>query len=146
VDTVSRRRAMALTEVLVVSLVLAVVGIPVLSLLFTGSREGALSEDFMFAESIASRFVEEWAARPFAQLDGLVARAAGGAAGAPHTEKLACPQGFAGELTVDRVREGLLELEVTVSWQVPRERQPRRFALMLFKTKPDLALEGEWKP
>ena len=65
---------MALTEVLIASLVLAVVGIPVLSLLFTGSREGALSEDFMFAETIASRFIEEWAQYPYAQLDDMVPR------------------------------------------------------------------------
>lgn len=142
-----RRRGMALTEVLIVSLVLAVVGIPVLSLLFTGSREGALSEDFMFAETIASRFIEEWAQYPFAQLDDMVPRkVAATEQSGPHKEKLKCPPGFSAELTVNRVKDGLLALEVTVSWQVPRERTPRRFALFLLKTKPDIALEAAWRP
>lgn len=141
-----RRHGLALTEVLIVSLVLAVVGIPVLSLLFTGSREGALSEDFMFAEVIASRFVEEWGRFPFAKLDDLVPhKVKAEDPSRPHSEKLTAPEGFTAELTVNRVRDGLLALEVTVSWQVPRERVPRRFALMLFRAKPDIALEAAWK-
>ena len=129
-----------------VSLVLAVVGIPVLSLLFTGSREGALSEDFMFAETIASRFIEEWASEPYAHLDDLVPRKVkANEESVPHKAKLTCPPGFDAELTINRVKDGLLALEVTVSWQVPRERVPRRFALFLFKAKPDLALEAAWR-
>ena len=144
-ETVTRR-GLALTEVLVVALVLAVVGIPVLSLLFTGSREGALSEDFMFAEVIASQFAEEWGRYPFAKLDGLVpAKVKPEDSPKPHSEKLSAPEGFAAELTINRVKEGLLALEVTVSWQVPRERAPRRFALMLLRAKPDIALEAAWK-
>lgn len=142
-----RRRGMALTEVLIVSLVLAVVGIPVLSLLFTGSREGALSEDFMFAETIASRFIEEWAQYPFPKLDDMVPRKVKATeSSGPHKEKLRCPPGFEAELTVNRVQDGLLALEVTVSWQVPRERVPRRFALFMLKVKPDIALEAAWRP
>lgn len=137
---------MALTEVLIVSLVLAVVGIPVLSLLFTGSREGALSEDFMFAETIASRFIEEWAQYPFAQLDDMVPRKVKATEeSGPHKKKLECPPGFSAELTVNRVADGMLAMEVTVSWQVPRERNPRRFALFLLKCKPDIALEAAWR-
>lgn len=140
------KRGFALTEVLIVSLVLAVVGIPVMSLLFTGSREGALSEDFMFAETIASRFIEEWASEPFGKLDDLVPRKVkANEESVPHKAKLSCPPGFSAELTVQRVKDGLLALEVTVSWQVPRERAPRRFALFLLKAKPDLALEAAWR-
>ena len=64
----------------------------------------------------------------------------------PHKAKLVCPQGFGAELTINRVKDGLLALEVTVSWQVPRERVPRRFALFLLKAKPDLALAAAWRP
>lgn len=128
--------------------ILAVVGIPVMALIFTGSREGALSEDFMFAEALASRFIEEWGALPFAKLDDLVPRkvsvGSGGAEPGPHQRKLQSPPGFETNLSVARVRDGLIALEVTVSWQVPRERASRRFALYLLKPKPDLALEGAW--
>lgn len=142
------QRAFALTEVLVVAAILAAVAIPVMGLIFTGSREGALSEDFMFAEALASRFMEEWGALPFAKLDDLVPRKVtvqgGEVTPGPHKRMLASPQGFETQLQVARVREGLLSLEVTVSWQVPRERANRRFALLLLKAKPDLALEGAW--
>jgi prepilin-type N-terminal cleavage/methylation domain-containing protein len=148
VEGLRRKRGFALTEVLVVATILAVIGIPVMALIFTGSREGALSEDFMFAEALASRFIEEWGALPFAKLDDLVPRKVTVTGGdetlGPHKRKLESPQGFATELSIARVKEGLLSLEVTVSWQVPRERASRRFALFLFKAKPDIALEGAW--
>src|SRR5690606_27357066 len=112
---VEMRRGFALTEVLIVSVVLAVVGLPVLSLLFTGSREGALSEDFMFAETIASRFIEEWASEPFAKLDELVPRKVkANEESVPHRARLDTPPGFAAEMTLARVKDGLLALEVTV--------------------------------
>jgi hypothetical protein len=72
-------------------------------------------------------------------------KAAGGETAGPRKEKLKGPQGFDAALTIERVREGLLSLEVTVSWQVPRERTPRRFALFLLKAKADIALEATWK-
>ena len=145
------RRGLSLVEVLIVVAIMSTVALPVLSLISTGSREGALSEDFMFAEVLASRFLEEWGSQSFESLDALVPRtitAKGAAPDAlparPHTETLSCPPGFAAELTLKRVREGLLSLEVTVQWQVPRERVPRKFALYLLKHDPEISLEAGW--
>jgi hypothetical protein len=154
----ARRRAVSLVEALLVAAVLATLGLPLLALIQTGSREGALSEDFMFAEVLASRLLEEWAGQPFRRLDDLVPRTvvvgSGSAGGAPaaaasgdrtRREALAAPAGFDAVLEIVRVRDGLLGLEVTVSWDVPRERSRRRFALTLLKSDPARSLEATWR-
>ncbi|MBI4862480.1 MAG: hypothetical protein HY815_19800 [Candidatus Riflebacteria bacterium] len=148
-------RGFSLVEALIVAGILAALGIPILGLIFAGSREGALSEDFMFAEVLASRYIEEWSSQPFHKLDALVPRkmvTAGGASmpvpgtgGTTHREALKTPEGFDARLELARVKDGLLSLEVTISWQVPRERGARRFALFRLKSNPNLGLEGKWK-
>ena len=147
------RRGFSLIEALIVAALLAALGIPLLGLISTGTHEGALSEDFMFAEVLASRFLEEWASLPFTQLDDLVPRKMTTSGGSPlavppsepHRETLKAPAGFHSELELTRVREGLLGLEVTVTWQVPQERAGRKFTLYLLKHNPNLALEAPWK-
>jgi hypothetical protein len=143
-----------LVEALLVAAILALVGLPIMGLISTGSREGALSEDYLFAEALASRLLEEWIAIPYDKLDEMVPQKVvttgsgaevQGVPGQPFKQNLKAPEGFSAALEVVRVKEGLLALEVTVSWQVPRERGQRKYPLFRLRAKPDLAIEGRWK-
>jgi hypothetical protein len=139
-------------EVLTAGIIGTLMALPILTLLFTSTRESMVSEDYMFAEALAHRHLAEALAQPLDGLDerlpietafkGLPAEdAVLGKVFPEYARNLEGDLAFTGTLTVSRVEAGLYCYEVALEWPTgPGSSARRRYALIRFRSRYDIAL------
>ena len=145
-------------EVLIATVVAALLGFSAVILLTQGNHEAMVSEDYMFAEALAQRHLAEAMSRTFNSLEDAGLPLTIPLTGIPkedrtiakvHTEygrNLDGPAVFSGELEIREVRPGLIVYEVSLSWPVsPRSRTLRRYNLIRLRTRKDLAVSTNFE-
>lgn len=123
------KRGFTLAEVAVAVGVVALLGIPVMTLLTAGTREAIASQDNVEAELHCSRLVEEKLADGWREL----------------TDKLPLEEtAKAGEYTLKRtvrlVRQDLLAIDVHATWKA--QGRDRRYAILRLVSRETLAAGG----
>lgn len=123
------RRGFTLAEIAVAVGVLALLGIPVMSLLTAGTREAIASQDNVEAEIHCSRLVEEKLAASWKEL----------------TEKLPLEETvtereYTLKRTVRKLRRDLLAIEVVATWKA--QGRDRRYAVLRLLSRETLSAGG----
>ena len=130
--------------------------LPVLTLLFTTSHEANVSEDYMFAESLAQRHLAEYLARPFDELDELCPLEVPitgvpeedevlGRYRSEYAKNLNGSTAFTGRLEIRRLQKGLLKYEISFTWPVrPGVATLRRYALIRLRSRHDIAISTNY--
>ena len=149
------RRGFNLVEVTVAAAILAFLGLPVLSMLATGNRETMMSEDYVQAEMLASRFLEDKLALDFEALDRMVPRdetasvqlareAASGQTVKLYREDVTLGSGYGLHLKMTRPAEDLLLLDITVSWKA--NGKDRKYGLIRLRGRENVSAGGRpWR-
>ena len=151
------RAGVSMLEVLCAAVIAALMALPVISLLFTSTHESMVSEDYMFAESLAQRYLAETMSIPWMELrERLPMKVA--IKGIPsedrviakyHSEYARNLEGdlaFSGTLEVQEIEPGLLKFEISLTWPVrPGASANRRYALVRFRCRHDLAVATNFR-
>lgn len=136
------RGGLSLVEVLVAAAVAVALGLPLLALMGQSDHEAVVSEDYMFAEALAQRYLEEALAIPLEELDRKVPleREIAGPNDEdrtrmkrhePYLRNLSGPESFRGRLAVDRLEEGFFRYQVRLEWPVRPGSDARRHHVLL---------------
>jgi len=150
------RDGLTLVEVLVASFVGLLMALPAYSMLMTATHEAAVSEDYAFAEALASRCLAETMAEPLEELAPRLPLDEDWSGVRPGDEALAAAwtdygRNLQGDCAFRTRREvveaapGLWRYEVTVTWPVrPGARTLRTFAMVRFRARHDLAISARF--
>ena len=149
----SSKSGIGLVEVALATLVVALVGLPVLSNVSTAVRQTAASEDYMFAETLAVQHLEQALATPLSELkhdlpqmtpipslsDKDRERTRSLKSFQSHIEGT---ETFHGQLVIDELDEDLFRYTVTVEWPVqPGSTAQRRLVLVRLRCPNELGLK-----
>lgn len=154
-----RRKAFTALEVLIAGVIATFLGVATLGTIFQTNREATVSEDYMFAEAHAQRFMAELLSIPVGLFDEADLPMRGEIfgvpcqAGMPPIDKrlaaaydeyrlnLEGPRALRGYHERDHVDDGLERLEVFLSWPVaPNTDATRNYVLLRLKTRMDVAI------
>jgi len=141
-------------EIMFATTILVVLGLPVIGLIMTGTQEAIVSEDYMEAEVLSSRFIEEMVAVEYSELartlpiDRTVSvvvdpTAAAGSAVRLTEGKSDNASAYVSHITAREDAPGLMVFEVTVTWL--QKRSKRSFALMRLRARENLSAGGRVK-
>ena len=145
-----------LVEVLTVSAIVLLVGVPIMTAISTSGHEAMASEDYMLAEALCQRYVHELLDLPWDELakrlpierklqgvpagDEAIARAH-----EEYARNLSGSESFRGTLTARRLEEGLVLIEASLEWPVrPGASSMRSLALTRMRSRPDQAIGARW--
>ena len=158
-----RRQGTTFTEIMVALAILALTIVPIYEFFTKMSEAPAISEDTVYAEILATRILERYGAVPYEELEAMSAN--GGVIDELFEDDrkddwyLAIPQykqnfgiakgKFKGQIRVTKIEEGLLCLDVIVTWK-PSERGAGikgtfSYALMKFVARSDLGIVYQQK-
>jgi len=151
-----RIRAISLLEVLIVGVIATILAIPILTSISLSGHEAMTSEDYMLAEDLCERYVQEALGLPWDKLSRSlpIRQVLGGIP--PGDERIArrFPEyqqnlgggdSFRGVLTIQKVEEGLVMIEVHLEWPVrPGSKTMRSYSLIRMKSRWDLSLGQTW--
>jgi hypothetical protein len=150
------RKAVSLLEVLIVGVIATILAVPILSSISLSGHEAMTSEDYMLAEALCERYVQEALGLPWAKLAGSLPireRLSGIPPGdeqiarrfPEYRQNVAEGDTFRGELSIQKVEEGLLMIEAHLEWPVrPGSKTMRSFSLIRMKSRWDLTLGRTW--
>lgn len=151
-------RGITFVEILMALILLSLCVVPVVGLFSRGYASAAVSEDRVYAETLASRVLEAWRGYPYEELQNLQGRTIEGVVASLFEEDLREPwfdsmpeyarnlsvgkDFFTGTLQIREVAPGLLSLEATIHYRVMHgtEEVPNRFILLTFRAREDLSL------
>ncbi len=153
-----RNRGTSFTEIMVALAILALTIVPIYEFFTKMSQTPAISEDTVYAEILATRILERYGAVPYEDLEAMSSN--GGVidelfeddrkddwymAIPQYKKDLGVAKGkFKGKLTVTKIEDGLVCLDVIVTWK-PSERGASisgtfSYALMKFVARSDLGV------
>lgn len=151
-----RNQGVTLLEVLTAAIVGTLMSLPVITLLATSTHESMVSEDYMFAEALAQRYLAEALSIPWNSLEEQLPLEIP-IVGAPEEDKgltMLFPEyqkniegdfAFKGKLTANALREGLVKIEVSLAWPVkPGSSTMRKYALIRLKSRHDIAVSTNY--
>jgi hypothetical protein len=150
------RRGMTLAEIVVAAGVVALIAVPLLSMLAASDHEAMTSEDYMIAQAVASRHLAEVSAIPWRDLVGQlpIRRVLSGvpagdeAIAARHPEYarlFSGASGLTGVLAAEQVEEGLVAIEVMLEWAVrPGAAGRRRYGLVRMRARADQSIRSSY--
>lgn len=152
---------MTLVEIVIALVVLGLCLIPTIGLFNLGYESATLSEDRIYAETLASRVIEVWNGRTYEKLlemvgkpDNTVVEAVFGTDKnqdwferlPEYARNLSVGRDFfQGTLEVVEVDKGLLSLEVSIRWTVLEggmKGETRQFKLLAFRSREDLSVDS----
>lgn len=148
------RRGVTLAELVMAIGLVAMLAVPLLALLSASDHEAMTSEDYMLAEAVALRHLDELSATPWQELArtlpierklaGLPAGDEALAAKYPEYTRLFGADGFTGKLTARWVDEGLAEITVTLGWTARPAGSRRSYGLVRMRGRPDHAIRRSY--
>jgi len=154
------RRGTTFVEIMVAMAILVLCVIPIYEFFTKISEAPALSEDAVYAEILATRVLERYGARRYEDLETMAMTPNGNVveelfdddrkddwymAVPEYKQNLGVAKNkFRGSLTVGKIEDGLLSLDVVVTWE-PSERGAdltgtQSYALMKFVARSDLGV------
>jgi hypothetical protein len=126
-----RRRAVTLAELVVATGLVALLAAPLIVLLTTSDHEAMTSEDYMAAEALALRHLDETCATPWRDLLPRL----------PLTRTAKELGKFDVSLRAELIQDGLIAVEVELAWAVkPGAPGTRRYGLVRLRARPDHAI------
>lgn len=146
------RRGLSLLEVVMLGAVATILALPILTGLSTASHQAVSGESYQHAEAIAQRAVEEVLAEPWADLardlprkvavGGVPAQDAGVAKlHAEYGDAVGGPLSPRGQLTVEAIEDGLVAIEVELTWPVhPGSAATRDYHLLRLRARTEQSL------
>lgn len=151
------KKALTLLEVLTAAVIATLMALPIISLLATGSHESMVSEDYMFAQALAQRYLAEAMATSLEVLEEklpLEKELSGlpeddekiAALFEEYRKNLSGSQAFAGELKVSEIAPRLLKYEVSLSWPVkPGSSKLRKYVLLRLRCHRDISISSNFR-
>lgn len=130
-----KRAGVTLAELVVATGLVALLAAPLIALLSASDHEAMTSEDYMAAEALALRHLDETCATPWRELLTRlpIARA---------SREL---DRFDVSLRAEAVEDGLVAVEVELTWAVrPGAPGKRRYGLVRLRARPDHAIRAPY--
>ena len=144
------KKGFTLAEMLITVAVATVIGLPLLAIVGASDKQTIVSEDYMFAESLAQRHLARTMAIPLGKLCLPIDEAID--LTPPEDEKIVEPYAaykknlsgdysFAGNVRVEEVADGLYLYTIEITWPIaPGSDEDRRLTLTRYRCLPTLSL------
>ncbi len=149
---IRNRRGVTLLEVLTAAIVGTLMSLPVITLLATSTHESMVSEDYMFAEALAQRYLAEALSIPWGDLQEQLPLDVP-ISGIPEEDKAIAMRfpayaknisgdfAFKGKLTANELKDDIVKFEVSLTWPVkPGSSTNRKYAVIRFRCRHDIAV------
>jgi hypothetical protein len=159
-QTLHRRPGITSLEVLFAAVLGSILAFSAIALMVRGNHEAVVSEDYMFAEALAQRYLADALSQPWKELEEELAQEAPliiPLQGVPpedqaladlHQEyrhNLEGPGAFRGELQIQLLEPGLLVFEIHLHWPVRvGGGLERNYNLVRLRSRKDLALSSRF--
>lgn len=128
------RRGVTLAELVVATGLVAVLAVPLIAMLMASDHEAMTSEDYMAAEVLALRWLDEACATPWRELEAKLP-----------LKRESDLDKFALKLEARRVEPGLVAIEVQLEWAVkPGAAGRRRYGLVRMRARPDQSVRAPY--